>query len=296
MNFSLIIPLYNSNYIDIQIKSINSLCLLDINLEIIFIDDWSDFEHINKYRKYFVNISNNISFKSIELLEKKWQNRVCIARNKWVQESSYENLIFIDQDTILHKNYLLDLFNVIDNDKILLWPYYWYNNNKKDINNNLINSFIDSWVIIDKNFNDFRLNFFKEKLTDKRIWEFFTASNFFIKKDIFMILWWFDEKIVTWWDEDVEFWYRLQEKWFNIDFIDWFRVLNLSEKLYNEPFNILESNKMESISNNWLYNLWKHKWNAYLNYVLDRYNNLDIIRKDKVSNKFKKFIKKINEI
>ena len=108
------------------------------------------------------------------------------------------------------------------------------------------------------------------------------ASNLFIKKSIFEDVWGFDENIVTWWDEDVEFWYRVFKKWYRIDFEEWSRVLNLSSKLYREPYCILEKDKIRELGDNWLYNMKKHKSEEYLNYVLDRYNHLDEEWKDEV--------------
>lgn len=296
MNFSLIIPLYNSNYIDIQIKSINSLYLKNIDLELIFIDDWSDLSFKKKYTKYLRKINNNINYKYIYIWEKKWQNRVCLARNLWVKNATSENLIFIDQDIILYKNYLIELKKNISENYIIIWPYFWYNNLVKSITNENIDFFIDNWFIKKENFDDFRLFFLKEKKDTKRLWEFFAASNLFIKKEIYLSIWWFDENIIKWWDEDVEFWYRLQKSWYEIIFNKNIGVLNLSEKLYNPPHNILEINKMDDLSNNWLYNFEKHISKDYLKYVLNRYNNLDDIMKERVSDRFKLFLKKINEI
>lgn len=299
MLFTIIIPLYNSNYTKKQIKSIYSLDLSDnIFVDIFFVDDGSSEEYKKIYLKNFQikKINNNININYIELWEKKWENRVSKARNLWAKLSKSDNLIFIDQDTILYKDYIKNLIKIINNNDIIIWSYLWYNNFEKNLNNIDINFFIDNWYINKKNFDDFRINFYKDKTKKWRIWEFFAASNFFIKKDIFDKIWWFDEQIITWGDEDVEFWYRLFKSWFNIVFNPDYKVLNLSEKLYTKKPSIIENNKVFYLSNNWLKNLKKHNSNQYLNYVLDRYNNLNIEHKNLVSNKFKKFLEWICKI
>lgn len=296
MNFSLIIPLYNSNYIDTQIKSILNLKLNWFFLEVIFVDDGSDVFYQEKYKKTLINVDNkNIEFKIKILWNKNWKNRVCEARNKWASLAKYKNLIFIDQETILSCNYLINLKKSLKNNNVIIWPYFWYNNLKKSFNKEDVNFFIKNWFLNKENFQDFRINFYKEKQKNWRIWEFFAASNFFIKKDIFEKVWWFDEKIITWWDEDVEFWYRLYKSWYKIIFDNTIWVLNLSEKLYKSPFKILELSKIESLSNNWLINYKKHNNYEYKRYILDRFNNFDNEEKPKVSLDFKsKFLNKKN--
>lgn len=292
---SLIIPIYNSNYIDIQLKSIYNVILnYALDLEIFFIDDWSDMSHQNSYELSFKNYSNlNITY--YHLWEKCWQNRVVLARNKWVELAKSDFLIFIDQETILSKDYISNILKYCDSDDIIIWPYLWYNDLEKSINETDIDFFINNWYINKDNFSDFRIDFYKEKLLEYRIWEFFCASNFFIKKDIYLKIWWFDESLTNWWDEDVEFWYRLYKSWYKIIFDEKLYVLNLSDKLYNKPFKILEENKIKSLSNNWLKNYEKHKTPDYKRYIYDRYNHLEKDLKTRISKNFKyKFINKKN--
>lgn len=267
MFITIIIPLYNSNYIDIQIKSIYSLVLKNIGFEIIYVDDWSS----ESYKKIYIEkfnffLDKNISFKYLDLWDKKWKNRVCLARNIWVKNAKYDNLLFIDQETILHKNYFQEL--LLMKWDIILWQSLWYNNEIKTLNIGDINYFIKNWKINKKWFFDFRLNF--DDIEKK--WKILWASNLYIKKEIFNKIWWFDEKINLWWDEDVEFWYRLYKKGYKINFNKELKVLNLSEKLYNLQFSIIEESKIDNLTNNFLYNYNKHwKNREYKDYILERF-------------------------
>lgn len=295
MYINLIIPLYNSNYIEKQLLSIKKITIKKNIIRIIFIDDWSNIRYRNKY-KYIINnfkkeIINNFEVIYFYLWKKKWQNRVCKARNKWVELSIWENLYFIDQETILTKNIFLKLQNYIKYNDIFIWPYLWYNNIKKNINESDINFFIENWFINKVNFDDFRSNYYKEKQEKNRIWEFFCGSNFFIKKNIYLDIWWFDETLISWWDEDVEFAYRLQKKWYKIIYDEEFKVLNLSKKLYNEPYNILEKDKIDLLSENWLKNYEKHNYSReYKRYILDRFFSFKYNEKIKVNKNFVKYV------
>lgn len=288
-DYSIIIPLYNSNYIDIQIKSINSLELVNVWLEIIFIDDWSSAFYIRKYKQELKKIKNQISYKYFSLWEKKWRNRVCEARNYWVNKSLSKNIIFIDQDTILHKNYMIDLLNIKQD--IVLGQSLWYNNFIKKITKIDIENFILNWSINKLWFDDFRKDF----ISKKELWTMFWASNLFITKEKFINIWWFDEKIINWGDEDVDFGYRLFKKWDKISFINDLKVLNLSEKLYNLPYNIIENSKIKNLTKNFIYNYNKHwKSRDYKEYILDRFYNFDFLWKKSIWTIFFEEILKTN--
>lgn len=289
MNLSLIIPLYNSNYIEKQLLSIRNLEKSNIILDIIFIDDWSEENYTIKYNKIF-NDFINLDIKYYYLWNKNWRNRVSESRNIWSKLAKSNNLIFIDQETILEKKYLINISKYIDLDKVILWQSLWYNNLEKSLGEKDIDFFMGIWYINKDNFRDFRFDFYKEKQEKNRIWEFFWASNFFIKKEIFNKIWWFDYSLDSYWDEDVEFWYRLYRSWFEIIFDENLKVLNLSEKLYKFPYKFLEKNKINSLSQNWLKNYEKHKTYEYKKYILDRFNNLDLDFKQSINHNFSKNI------
>ena len=292
MIFSLIVPLYNSDYIEKQLKSIYSVKLSSkIKIDVFFIDDGSSKIFVEKYIT-FINVfkkkNNFINLNYLSIWNKNWKNRICKARNIWVKKSKSSNLIFIDQDTILHKNYLQDLLPNIKWNKIILWPYLWYNNLRKKLNNSDVNFFINNWFIKKNNFEDFRLQGYINKQRNNRLWELFCWSNFFIKKDTFLSIWWFDESITMWWDEDVEFAYRLFEKWYKIIFNKNFIVLNISKKLYNPPYTFLDKSDVESLTENLYKNYLKHNNWDYKNYILNRFNNLPLSYQKETCEYFKK--------
>jgi glycosyltransferase involved in cell wall biosynthesis len=50
MKFSIIIPLYNSDYIQVQLKSIEQILSRRDFLEVIFVDDGSERDFLEKYQ------------------------------------------------------------------------------------------------------------------------------------------------------------------------------------------------------------------------------------------------------
>ncbi len=285
---NLIIPLYNSDYIEKQLLSIKKQQNKATKIIVIFIDDWSSKNYKDIY-KNIISKYNNLEIIYHDLWEKNWLNRVCKARNKWVELASSQNLYFIDQETILSSNNINQIYKYLDNNDVIIWPYLWYNDLKKELREDDIDFFINNWYINKPDFADFRLEFYQEKASQNRLWEFFCASNFFIKKDVYLSIWWFDESLVSWWDEDTEFWYRLHKAGHKILFDENIQVLNLSDKLYNSPYKILQENNIESLSNNWLKNYKKHNTPEYKRYIYDRYNHLSTELKSNVSPEFKKY-------
>ncbi|MDD2870371.1 MAG: glycosyltransferase [Candidatus Gracilibacteria bacterium] len=285
---NLIIPLYNSNYIEKQLISIKKQQNKAIKLIIIFIDDGST--------QYYKDIYKNIisKYRDLEIIynelgDKNGQNRVSKARNLGAILSSSQNLYFIDQETILTKNFINNISKYLDSDEVIIGPYLGYNDLEKQLSESDIDFFMDNGYVNKPDFSDFRLDFYLEKTTQNRLWEFFAASNFFLKKDVFLSVGGFDETITTWGDEDTEFGYRLQKAGHKILFDENMQVLNVSEKLYNKPYKILLENNIETLSNNWLQNYKKHYSPDYKRYIYDRYNHLSTELKQKVSPDFKKY-------
>ncbi|MDR2640967.1 MAG: glycosyltransferase [Candidatus Peribacteria bacterium] len=63
---NLIIPIYNSDYIQKQLFSIQNLEKVDYKLEIVYIDDGSSKKYKEKYKNLFNNFSNlNIVYHSL---------------------------------------------------------------------------------------------------------------------------------------------------------------------------------------------------------------------------------------
>lgn len=275
MFFSFIIPLYNSNYIELQMKSILNLFCKSKNFECIYIDDGSDRIYQNLYKeaisKLPFEIWKKIYFYSLPE-EKKNRNRVWRARNLWVINTKSDNIIFIDQETLLSPYYIKNLESKISN-TVLFWPYYGYNNYIKKLSSNILKEFLKNGFILSPFFSDFRIG--NKKVYDPIInWQYFCGSNFFIKKELFTLLGWFDEAIESWWDEDIELWYRLYKSGISLKFCEDIKVLNLSSKLYQTPYNIVEAKDVSSLSENWYKNIKKHKTREYVLYVKNRYQGL----------------------
>lgn len=268
--FSCIIPVYNSSHLDIQINNLKSLSFFHgNNIEYIFVNDGSDDDFIQQLQ---IKIKDDARFSLVSLPpQHEKQNRVTQARNLWAQHARWEVLFFIDQDTLVSQKYI-ETFQTLSlwRKEVFLWPYYGYNNHKKILSPEIIEEYLTTWEIPQKQFIDFRVGI-PQMLQQEEIWKFFCASNLLIRRDDFLGSGWFDELITTWWDEDVEFWYRVSQK-YKITFQEHLTVLNLSEKLYNNPYNILEDIHISSLFENILRNFEKHKTKEYLSYLLERYN------------------------
>lgn len=298
--FDIIIPLFNSQNLNIQLKSIFNLDLQTSKINLIFVDDWSLKSTKEKYLRLFKKFQDKfqdkldiikINFYELKW-EKKWINRVSHARNLWYQKSISQNLIFIDQETILPYDYIQNLINLkIHETSVCLWVYFWYNNEKKSLNKKEIINYIFKWKLHNENiFKDFRINFYQKKINENRIWEFFLWSNFFIKKNFFEMCWWFDEKIFSKWENwDVEFGFRLFKKKVNINFCDKRNVLNISKKLYKPPFRFFELDKTSQLSDSFCWYYEKHNFDIdYKKYILDRFWNEQLDYKKQFSNQFQK--------
>jgi hypothetical protein len=64
-----------------------------------------------------------------------------------------------------------------------------------------------------------------------------------------------------------------------LTFFDTLEVLNLSSKLYQTPYNIVEAKDVSSLSENWYKNIKKHKTREYVLYVKNRYQGLPDLHK-----------------
>ena len=138
------------------------------DLQVIFVDDGSDMKHRMEYETAFKKYGDlNITY--CFLGEKDGKNRVCAARNKGVELSENENLVFIDQETILPKSYLHHIQKHTQNESVVIGPYFWYNNRKKALEENDVDFFIRSGFIDKEDFEDFRMDFYREKQENGRL-------------------------------------------------------------------------------------------------------------------------------
>jgi len=184
---SIIIVNYNGKkYLERTLPKI--LNLNYVNKEIIIVDngsiDWSI-----EFIKTFDNVK---IIQSPRLREKNY------AINLWVRESKWEYIFICDNDLLIVNLFLLEdllvLYLKIKNIGIL-----WI-------------SYKDEWQTITSWYGVFFWNYFiqsKPKLNDEilkklngiQIW-YPHWIWFFIKKDIWNILWWFDEHFMFWWDDN----------------------------------------------------------------------------------------------
>ena len=257
---------------ELQMKSIWSLVRQSTNFEIIYVDDGSN----QWYRDIYKNTLSRIPLKIQEKIsiyslpwKKNQKNRVCQARNLWAQMARNNFLIFIDQETLINPYSIKNLETKVSK-TVLFWPYYGYNNQKKELSSLIIKEFFQTWNISSPLFSDFRIGN-KNLFESKKNWQYFCGSNFFIQKDIYFSVWGFDETIESWWDEDVEFWFRLYKSGADLKFCANIGVLNLSKKLYSFPYNILEEKDVDSLSKNCFRNIKKHSEKEYGSYVKDRF-------------------------
>lgn len=272
--YSFIIPLYNSSNLELQLQNLQDLDLSGIwKWEFIFVNDASDSCLIQKLEKEIWG-SSNFSLCSLPDISDPTLNRVCQARNLGAQHALGEILVFIDQDTILSQKYIDTIaMHSFSEWEVILWPYYGYNNNRKYISDECIQSYIQSGTVEDPLYNDFRIGH-TYMFDQNEAWKYFCASNFLIYRRDFQHLDWFDESIISWWDEDVELWYRISRS-MNITFVPDMAVLNISEKLYHPPFCILEDQHIRSLFSNAVKNFQKHASQEYLHYIIHRYNWLN---------------------
>ncbi len=291
--FSCIIPIYNSSHIDLQFQNLNDLVFSEQkSIEYIFVNDGSNDTLLLELEK---KTSSDTRFSLISLPDFKVKcNRVTQARNLWAFHARWEVLIFIDQDTLVSQKYIDVLTSMtLSENQIILGPYYGYNNYKKLLSQREVDLYLSSWSIPWKEYQDFRIEY-PGIFQQDQIWKYFCASNFIMRRDDFLKSTWFDENIISWWDEDVELWYRLSKN-HTISFNSELGVLNLSSKLYQEPYNILEQENISSLFDNILRNFQKHQTKEYLSYLLERYNWLNAFQKKYISSNFNSFIQWIKD-
>ncbi len=105
---SILIPTYNYDITELLLKINKQINLLikKIDYEIIVVDDCSSGNIIN------LNITNNIE--KIKVVRNETNKGRSWTRNKLVELSNYENLLFLDSDTLpIQDNFILSYVNLI---------------------------------------------------------------------------------------------------------------------------------------------------------------------------------------
>ena len=206
MNVSLIITTYNRpDALFLVLKSIELQSMLPD--EIIIADDGSG----DLTKKCIVNFQKNSTIKLIH----SWQNdkgfRVAESRNKAIASSSYEYIILVDGDMILHHKYIEDHINnaelgfFVQGSRVFLNP---------DITKNALINSKTNFSLFSKSLssrkNSIHSNFFAKLFASKKNYiHGIKACNLaFYKKDCIEVNG-FNNDIVGWGREDSEFVSRL---------------------------------------------------------------------------------------
>jgi len=286
-NFSIIIPIYNNEIIWETLHTISFLEYPKSAFELIIIDDGSDVKYKLKTQYFISKYKGIFQIKYFFIWDKNWKMRVNLARNKWVKESKYEQLIFIDGDSLLPpyilKNYN-DFLKHKDEKNIIVGESIWYNYLKVEP---IKTSFILKWdfekYLRNPKYRDFRrLWYYKE------FWHVFLGGNFSISKKQFYDIWFWDENILSWWEDDIEYAFRAVKKEYTFFLIKRIEIYNVNdwERMSRERFF--------STLKNQCYILKKYNFDQeYLDYIKQRFENTDIeIKQGNIPTIFQKTIMK----
>ncbi|PWB24412.1 glycosyltransferase family 2 protein [Flavobacterium sp. HTF] len=188
---SILIPVYNYNAFSLVEKLHNQVAELNIPFEIICLDDASSlFTNENQQINQFQNSSFVVLEKNI--------GRSAI-RNLLSQKAVYENLLFLDADTIpVHDNFISNYISQINTSEKVVYGGILYQNSKPSKNELL------RWIYGIK----------REALSaserGKNLYLSFLTLNFLIKKSLFSKVH-FNENIPNLRHEDTLFSYELMQ-------------------------------------------------------------------------------------
>lgn len=199
-NSTISIVMINYNWINYLKRTIPVLFELNYkNKEIIIVDNWSTDWSID-----FIK-----SFENIKLIQSPRLREKNYACNLWVKNASWEYIFLCDNDLLITELSLLDnlkkLYEKQKNTWIIwisfvnewelktkwYWNYLWYyyTKEKKSVNTN---------ELLNYNLNEISF--------PSWIW-------FFIKKDLWNNIWWFDDFLKFWWD-DSDIWIKSWLFWY----------------------------------------------------------------------------------
>jgi glycosyltransferase involved in cell wall biosynthesis len=211
-NIKLSIIMINYNWLSYLKKTINWLIEQTYkNFEFIIVDNWSIDGSIE-----FIN-----SFENIKLIKshKIWEKNY--ACNLWVKNANWEYLLILDNDALIEDNdFIKKVFesNLIMNENTWIIAFPFFNENEKKI----------EWVWWFFNFNFIK---WYKKIDFNNIWMynwleiwFPHGLAFFIKKEIWNKIWWYDEFLKFWWDDN-DLWIK--------SWIFWYKNYLFSEIIVN---------------------------------------------------------------
>lgn len=266
MNFSIIVPIYNTPYLWDFFECCRKQEYALESFEIIIVDDWSEEKYKSEY-KVFLKHFKDLHLHYIYMNNKNWNFRVNEARNIWASTAKYDNLIFLDWDTLIPSYYLVNIKRSIaswNQSDILIGESIGYN-----FDNNMI---IDSIDIVWENYNKYLQNSefddFRRSWWYKHFWHVFLGWNFYISRKTLETIWPWNETINNWWEDDIEFAFRAYKKGLSFAFRKNIEVYNIATgpRLTREKYYSTMKNQ------HILFKYFK-KDQEYLNYVLDRFHH-----------------------
>ncbi len=195
------------------------------NFEVIIVDSKSEDNTKKAALKYKKNFSE---FSFIEM-KKRWAS---LWRNTWGKNSKYKNLLFLDADTRLDKDFIEKLDIYLKKHKDISWATFFLSLKTKKLKYKLGNLTINGF------------NFLSQYIIPTSI-----GACFYVKKEVFNKIWWFNEKLTLW--EDSDFSINIWKKWYK------FRVIPIS--FYFHPRRFEEEWTLKTLINYaaWWYYLLK---------------------------------------
>jgi len=278
MDFSVIIPIYNTPNLLNLLEHIMISDIWDYNYEILIIDDGSDISYTNSYEKAIWKCSYVSLYR---IGDKKRRFRVAQAKNLWATMSQYNTLIFLDQEVFLHKNYFHNIKKYFKK-WVVGGRMHGFNDMKKSLNIQILKKFYLFADIKNTNFHDIRdewLDVFRHPWTQA------FGTNMICDRHSFQEIWWFDELFIGWWIEDNDFCYRAQQKWISVKYEKNISLINLWESLYNGIGIISSEEKIFSGTKNLKYFLQKHSSDEAKDFVLHTLKSFEYILKDRKKRK-----------
>jgi len=273
-NFSIIIPIYNCKIIWEILLSFFQINYPRDKFEIIIIDDGSDVKYKIQAQYYISKYKNILNLQYKYIGDKKWQMRVNMLRNIGASFSKHEFLIFVDGDCLVPHYFLLNYDSYITNrhteKDVIVGHSIGYNYTKTLA--------VDPNDIVKKNYKEYILSpkhsdFRKIGHYDK-FWHVFLWWNFCLSQKQFKGIWKWDEKITSWWEDDIDYGYRIHQKWYSFLFLRRIEVYNIKD------FDRMTRERFYSTLDNQCYVYEKHKKNKeYLEYVYQRFVNTEYVYK-----------------
>lgn len=186
--FSIVIPLYNkAKSIENTINSILSQTFQEF--EIIVVDDGSTDSS--------AEVVKTISDNRIRLIQKE-NGGVCSARNRGIIEAKYDYVAFLDADDTWDENYLLEQSKLIQEFPLAhMWGI-----NYAEISNGRLARYLPTGL--PDNFRGYVEDYFYIK---GRISDLFCSSSVVVRRDVFDVVGFFDERIK--YAEDNDMWFRI---------------------------------------------------------------------------------------